>query len=169
MRDAAGNLYLIAMFEGTVQFDDGTSHASTVSSDIVIAKLGPDGAHQWSHAIPTSGASRSWVAAANADGRVAFAFDYGSATTVADQDFVSAGGRDGIVVMYDTDGTPQWLTTYASDLDETAASVLLEDNGDLITVYSYQSASLDIGLGPAPGPGDGLRHAALAVRYSTPD
>jgi hypothetical protein len=167
--DAAGNLYVIAMFEGTLQFDDGTSYESTVSDDIVIAKLAPDGAHEWSQAIATAGASRSWAVDANADGRVAFGFSYGSATTVAGQDFVSAGANDGILVVYDTDGAPQWVTTYSGPLDETGCAVLLEDNDDITAIFTYQSASIDIGLGPAPGPGNGMNYAALVVYYPAPE
>jgi len=122
--DAAGNVYVTGNSDG-----DGTG------SDIATIKYSNDGAQLWVDRYngTANGNDSAGTVLVGKNGDV-----YVSGTSVN-----TATGSDFTAIKYKADGTRQWVSLYgnAADVNETATSAALDQNGDFILTGSGTDAS----------------------------
>ncbi len=96
--DEAGNVLLTGSFSGAVNFGGGTLGA--IGSDAFALKLGPDGAHRWSHRHGDQSAQTGRGIAADSAGNVFVAGSFSGAADFGDITLTSAGNSDAFVAAY---------------------------------------------------------------------
>jgi hypothetical protein len=97
--DAAGNVLIAGMSDGSVDFGGGKLTAE--GDDLFVAKLDPDGNHVWSERYGGPGATlRPYSAAAGALGDLVVAGALGGAVDFGSGPLVSAGSTDAFVVRF---------------------------------------------------------------------
>lgn len=122
--DAAGNVIVVAFFNGTANFG-GSDLVSAGSTDIAISKYGPDGAHLWSQRRGGTGDDYPRGVDVDASGNIYVAGYFTGTTNLGDGALASAGGQDGFLASYGSTGSPRWTRRYgASGTDRLEAVVV---------------------------------------------
>lgn len=127
-RDSAGNVYVTGYTSGAL---DGNVNSG--GNDFFVANYDSAGNKVWTRQLGTAGNDRAAGIAADASGNlVVVGFTDGGLDGNA-----SAGGVDGFIVRYDTDGIKQWARQLGTVADDYVTSVALDANGaTAITGYT---------------------------------
>lgn len=131
--DSGGNVYIAGYTGGSL---DGQPHVGGV--DAFVTKYDTDGNKQWTRTIGTRGLDQAMGVAVDAQGNVYTAgFTLGAIAGPVDM-----GGRDAFLAKYDADGNNQWIQPISSTDDDTATSVAVDRNGNIV-VAGYTFGNLD--------------------------
>ena len=134
--DAAGNIYVVGDFGGTMKFGS-TAPLIASGTDIFVAKLDPAGKPIWAKQLGAGGIHRAYSIARDASGNLVLA---GTADTATDY----GGGADlaaGIfVVKLDPAGAHVWSKTYggATNILGGNASAAVDAKGDVLLAASFE-------------------------------
>jgi len=138
--DAAGNVYVVCWFEGTINFaaDWGGTDAKTSAGagDISITKINADGSYGWTKRFGGTGEEGAAVYADSAgnlyltgsfENTVNFAQDWGGS------DFrTSKGGRDGFLIKINADGSYGWVKHFGGvEWGDGGIGITMDDAGNL--------------------------------------
>jgi hypothetical protein len=155
--DAAGNVYMAGMFQGTGDFDPGTGTrmlSSAGAEDIFLAKYTSAGALVWGHALGGTGTDEAMALAIDAGGNVYLGgffsgtvdFDPGVST----RSLVSAGGGDIALAKFDASGHLQWADAMGGpQLDLINIGEVVVDQQGSVTISGQMRATVDLDPGPA--------------------
>jgi len=160
--DAAGNIYLAGMFNGTVDFGTGPL-VSAGSTDLFVVKLDSNGNTIWSQRYGgLSGESPDAIGVSSSGaiviaGRYTNALDFGLGPLPT-----SVSTLRTFVLSLDASGAPVWSRGF--DVAEAMAphTLSLDTSGDVVVV-GYSKGWVNFGSGPVT-PGAGLD--GFAVRLS---
>jgi hypothetical protein len=155
--DAAGNLYFVGSYSGTVDLDPGQGTFTLPDSGGLsgyVCKLSTDGDLSWGKGIYGSGNAVPRSIAVHDDAvyvtgyfTQAMDFDPGPGT----DNLFSAGLEDAFVLKWDTGGVHQWAYGFGDAEDDKGNSVHVDPSGALYCAGSYrQQPDMD------PGPGTHL-------------
>jgi hypothetical protein len=137
--DAAGNIYVTGYYFGTVDFGGGalTSNAW----DAMVAKYTPSGAHVWSKRMGGSSYDMGQAIAVDAQGNVIVGGQFASTADFGGGPLTSAGGYDGFVVKYDTNGVHQWSRRMGGAALDTVTGMGVDANGNVTAVGYFAGTS----------------------------
>jgi chitodextrinase len=146
--DTSGNVLVIGIFQGTVDFGGG-SLISAGGSDIFLAKYSSSGAHLWSKRFGGTGNDMGFgiAVAGNGDVAVTGSFgNFGSAVDFGGGPLTSAGGPDIFVAKYSTDGVHLWSRGMGGTGQDVGQSVGVDGGGNVV-VTGYFQGTVNFGSG----------------------
>jgi hypothetical protein len=158
--DAAGNVYVVGGFTGTIDFDPGPGIATAgpaVGSDIWFAKYSPTGQLIWARALIGGDNDFGNDIGLDNSGNIYITGYFG--TTTAPLDFDPGFGnapptvQHGLfVARYNNNGNFIWVKTIGAPFVETrATSIAVDGFGNSYiagTIISTQTRSIDFGMNP---------------------
>ena len=152
--DGSGNIYVAGVSYGAWQGDGGVNplHGYTGTWDIVVLKLGDNGAYQWHTFYGSSGYDGGAWIAVDEGGRIYVAGASegswqgdGGANPLHDY----SGDRDIAVLKLNSSGQYQWHTFYGSSAYERATGIALDGNRNVyVTAESEATWQGDGGASP---------------------
>ncbi|MDR2254251.1 MAG: hypothetical protein LBD97_10445 [Bifidobacteriaceae bacterium] len=144
-----------AVAAGRTSSTDGIFAPSRGGDSALLARFDGDGNLIWSTALGGTDASEFFAVGAAVDGGIVAV----GQTSSVDGDFdPSAGGYDGLVARFDTDGNLLWSKTVGGAGDDSFFAMVTTADGGVIAAGATASADGD--LPPSQGGGD-----ALLVRF----
>ncbi|MEN7548783.1 SBBP repeat-containing protein [Rapidithrix thailandica] len=153
--DPEGNVYTTGYFQGTVDFDPGTSthHLNANGSiDVFIQKLDGDGNFVWAKSMGGSSNDSGFSIAVDAEGNV-YTTGYFSGTVDFDpgggSSSLSANGYGDIFVQkLDGDGNFVWARSMGGSSDDRGYSIAVDPEGNVYTTGYFQgTVDFDPGTG----------------------
>lgn len=150
--DAAGNVAVLGIVSGSIDFGGGTL-SSTGSPDMFVAKLDPAGNHLWSKVYPSNGTQPSATAIAFDDaGNVYFTGSILSGTNFEGGSLSPQGGGDVFLVKLDPMGNFVWAQSFGDGEPQGAAALAVTPGGGpVITGHFYGSINFGGNLLTATG------------------
>jgi hypothetical protein len=153
--DAAGNVYTVGYFQGTVDFDPGAGvHNLTAVGpyDVFISKLDASGAFVWAKQMGGAAGSIGTSIALDAAGNIyttGYFFGVGDFDPGAGvHNLTSAGNNDIFVSKLDASGNFVWAKNIGGTGDERAYSIAVDMAGNVYTTGYFKSTSdFDPGAG----------------------
>ena len=142
--DGEGNVYLMGVFSGDVDFDPSASEwmlqSLNRSLDIVLASFTPQGALRWALNVGGALFDQGLGLAVDSDGHSVVA---GHFTSVVDFDpgsdvaeMTSAGPRDGFMARYSGDGEYEWAMQFGTGFAE-GTDVAIDDQGAIMLIGNF--------------------------------
>ncbi|WP_052374974.1 hypothetical protein [Chondromyces apiculatus] len=151
--DAAGNVYLVGDFAGTIDLGGGTlTSALATTTDVFVAKFSPSGAHLWSRRLGSAGSDHAYDVAIAPGGQVVIAGSFVSTVDLGNgQMLTSTGGLDGFVATLNAaTGDAMWGSSFGGPgADDEGLGVALDAQGNLTVVgtaaasFSFAGTQLD--------------------------
>jgi len=160
--DAAGNVYVVGAYVGTVDFDPGPDvdqHTAVGGSDIFLLRLGPDGSHGWSCSLggTLNDFGRGVAVATEGDlvvvGQFSQTVDFDPGA--GEDPRTSNGYFDAFVQRLHPDGSYAWTNTVGGTGNDAAYAVAVGPTGQIYVAGNFQR-TVDFD----PGPGQDL-HTSL--------
>ena len=133
--DNTGNIYIAGNFSHTIDFGNGTEITSkNNSTDIFIAKFDHDGNHTWTKTIGGNYAdTASSLAIDNSSNTFVTGIFRGEVDFGNGTDIPSYPNSDSIfITKINSNGTHLWTKVIGGNSIESASSIALTDNGDII-------------------------------------
>ncbi len=143
--DGSGNVVVVGVFQGSVDFGGGTL-TSAGGSDIYMAKYSAAGAHLWSKRLGGTGEELVRAVALDASGNVFIAGNFSGQTDLGGGPLSSAGMGDMFIAKYSPTSTYQWAKRFG-DWSEDAAESLAIDRGGNVVVTGFFKGVVDFGGG----------------------
>jgi hypothetical protein len=140
--DASGNVYVTGYFFGTASF--GGSALTSNAWDIVLAKYTANGAHVWSKRLGGASYDMGQALAVDGGGNVLVGGQFAGTANFGGTDLTSAGGYDGFLAKYDTNGVHQWSKRIGGASLDTVTGVGV-DSGGSVTAVGYFAGTANFG------------------------
>jgi hypothetical protein len=137
--DASGNVYVTGYFFGTVDFGGGPLVGN--SYDIVLAKYSPTGAHLWSKNIGGSSSDMGQAIAVDSGGNVLVGGQFAATVDFGGGPLTSAGGYDGFLAKYNTNGGHVWSRRVGGASVDTVTGLGVDSTGNPTLVGYFQGPS----------------------------
>jgi hypothetical protein len=143
---ADGGVAIAGYYRDPVDFG-GAPLADGGSNNLFVARLDADGEHLWSDSLYGNDEVVGHGVASSPGGAVAVVGRFrGSMQGGPQGPVASAGGRDGLVAVFASDGSPRWLTAYGDDQEQILRAVDIDAAGNL-WVAGYFEGRIDMGDG----------------------
>ncbi len=142
--DATGNIVMTGVFQSTVDFGGGPYVSVSGTSDIILLKLSPMGAHIWSKPFGATGGDDGSAVTIDSEGNIVlvghfrFNVDFGGGV------LTSAGLDDVFAAKYTPDGTHMWSQRWGDTNDQAMRSVTTDAAGN---VYFSGAFTGDVDFG----------------------
>lgn len=163
--DSAGNVLIMGVFGGTVDFGGGLLTSAT-SYDLFMAKYKPDGTHLWSKRYTGTDYQYFSCVKVDASGDVYVSGVIQGSTDLGGGVLTSAGIDDGVLAKYrGTDGGHVWSKRWGGVSGDGFGGIALDSNGNLFAVGRFYQ-TVDFGGGGLTSAG--FNDIALA-KYKTAD
>jgi fibronectin type 3 domain-containing protein len=140
--DTSGNVYVAGYYYGTVNF--GGTTLTSAAYDIVLAKYTANGAHVWSKRIGGAGYDMAQALDVDGSGNVLIAGQFSGATDFGGGALTSAGGYDGFVAKYTTNGAYVWSKRMGGASLDTVTGLGVDALGNP-TVVGYFAGTANFG------------------------
>jgi hypothetical protein len=137
--DSSGNVYVTGYFFGTVGF--GGSPLIADAYDIVLAKYTSGGAHLWSKRIGGASYDMGQVIAVDAGKNVLVGGQFAATVDFGGGPLTSAGGYDGFLAKYDTDGNHVWSKRVGGAALDTVTGLGVDSVGNPTAVGYFAGTS----------------------------
>lgn len=145
--DAAGNVYLSAVYSaGVVDFGCGPL-APAGDYDALVAKLDPTGKCVWSKRLGDAGFQQASAIAADMLGNVVIVGILGGTTDFGGGPLTSNGGQDVFVAKLDPSGNHLWSKHFGDALDQFGMNLAVAPDGE-IALSGWFAGTLDFGGSP---------------------
>ncbi|WP_437727001.1 hypothetical protein [Sorangium sp. So ce861] len=129
----------------TLDFGGGPL-ASTGSADIMLAKFGPDGTHQWSKRFGDASSQSGNGVVIDASGAIYLAGTVSGAIDLGNGPIMAAGDSDALLAKFDPEGNLMWAKLFGDAEMQRATSIALTSAGQVVVGGSYNGA-IDLGGG----------------------
>jgi hypothetical protein len=150
--DASGNVALTGSFRGTADFGGGPLNSAGGSSDIFLARFGPDGTHLWSKRFGDTDSDVGTSVAFDGAGNVLLTGHFQLAADFGGGPLTSAGSSDIVVAKFSPSGNHLWSKQFG-DLDLQEAWAIGVDGMDSVVVCGNFGGTVDFGGGPLTSQG----------------
>jgi len=128
--DPSGNVYVTGYFQGTINIG-GADLTSAGSYDILLAKYGANGVHQWSQRFGGPNDDRPLDIAVDNSGNVAITGTFVNLADFGGGSLVGLG-VDIFVAKYDTDGLHQWSQRFGGNSTDSGNSIAFDASGNVL-------------------------------------
>ncbi|UCG51024.1 MAG: T9SS type A sorting domain-containing protein [Candidatus Latescibacterota bacterium] len=151
--DGTEKVIITGAFWGTVDFGGGPL-SSGGSTDIFVAKFGPNGTHIWSQSFGSTDDQWTTGVAVDDSGNVVIAGSFRNIVDFGGGLLVSAGLLDIFVAKFDRNGNHTWSQRYGDTNDQYIHAVAVEEFlGDVVITGEFEGA-VDFGGDPLPSAGN---------------
>ena len=160
--DAAGNVYVVGNFEGTVDFGMGPLTSPGVGmgneNNVYVAKYSPLGEPVWARHFGDSSNQLSARLVADAAGNTVIIIRTRGTMNFGGTDLTTAGDSDIIVAKLDPDGNHVWSRILGGRYLERGERLAIDSNGDVVFVGKFTTQVTVTGFGTLNSEGvtDGL-------------
>jgi hypothetical protein len=158
--DASGNIYVTGYYFGSVSF--GGALLISNSWDVVLMKYGPSGNHLWSKRFGGAGYDMGQALSVDGSGNVLIGGQFSGTSNFGGQDLTSAGGYDGFLAKYDTNGLHQWSKRMGGAGLDTVTGMGVDSTGN-VTAVGYFAGTSNFGGANLTSAGN---NDVFVVRYS---
>lgn len=148
--DTNGNVFISGYFtSSTLLFNNGKSITNSGGEDAFLAKYNNSGICQWAEKISGTGNDRSFRISTDAYGNVFIIGWFGSPTLTFNngKSLSHSGSWDAYLAKYNSLGTCQWVEKIAGTGDDLAYRILVDYNGNIMVLGSYNSSNLILNNG----------------------
>lgn len=129
--DAAGNLYAVGRFSGTLDFNGGQLIAA--NNDVFVVKLGPAGNHIWSRRYGDSEEQSADGVTVDSDGNVIVVGYFEGVMQVGNTMLTTNGGKDAFVLKLSPEGEKIWAKGFGDEgVSQSAQDVATDAEGNII-------------------------------------
>ena len=120
--------------------------SSTSYSDGMIIKYNANNEVEWASKVGgTVNDCLYGVTATSDGGYVAVGYFASGVITVGGYKLTNAGGKDGMIIKYSSNGTVEWASSVGGTTDETFNGVTATSDGDYVVVGDFYSQSITVG------------------------
>lgn len=163
--DAAGNVYVIGSFYGTVTFD-GTLLTSLGSQDVFIAKINSSGTYQWAVQAGSLDDDFGFGVAVDSSGSVYVTGSFSDSAAFGSMVLTSNGSRDLFVAKLTSAGNWQWAvgaggTNSTAFYGDTGTALAVDDAGSVYVTGNYFGPEATFGSTTLLTAGSGIFIAKL--------
>jgi enterochelin esterase-like enzyme len=130
--DGAGGAYLAGYTSGALD-----AETSAGDKDAMVSRVDADGRLVWAHQFGSAGEDKAFAASLAPDGGVYVAGTAGSAMPGAD----SAGGYDAWIAKYSADGSREWLQQFGTESSDQVSALLTTPEGVVAAGFTGGSLS----------------------------
>ncbi|MBD2075897.1 DUF4347 domain-containing protein [Phormidium sp. FACHB-592] len=142
--DGSGNVYTTGGFQGTVDFDPGTSSfrlASVGDNDIFVSKLDSNGNFVWAKSLGGGGEDPTSSISVDGSGNVyttgGFQGSLDFDPSMGTFDLTSAGDNDIFVSKLDSNGNFVWARRMGGSSSDYASSISVDGSGNVYTTGGF--------------------------------
>ena len=150
--DGSGNVIVVGLFSGSVDFGGGSLTAAGSSGIIVVKYSGSDGSHLWSQNWGGTGSDAASTVTVDGSGNIIVAGSFEGTVSLGGGALVSNGSTDIFVAKYLSDGSHQWSRSFGNTNGDEALAVAVDSSGDVLLVGNFTDL-VDFGGGPLFGAG----------------
>ncbi len=143
--DSSGDVLVAGFFKGTVDLG-GTPLLSVDEEDVLVAKLGSDGQHLWSHRFGGPGHQFAHDIAVDPAGNAIVIGHFDGTLAFGSEQLVSAGRQDIFIAKLDPTGTVQWQRQFGSTDHDVGWRVAVDGIGGIYAAGSFETV-VDFGGG----------------------
>lgn len=143
--DTSGNVVVVGLMEGTVNFGGG-NRTSGGGSDAFVAKFASNGTHVWSQRFGDASSQSATAVACDASGNVVVAGYFSGNVNFGGGTLTSAGSRDVFVAKFDPAGNHLWSQRFG-DASLQSATAIAADAAGNVTVTGDFEGTVDFGGG----------------------
>jgi hypothetical protein len=130
--DASGGVAITGDLSGTADFGGGTLTSAGLS-DVFLAKLDANGAHQWSKRFGDASVQSGQAVAVDAAGNVVIAGYFQGSVTFGTTALTTSGGADIFVAKFDMNGAHVWSKKFGSATDDQLGlAVAVDPTGNVL-------------------------------------
>lgn len=151
--DVSGNMIVAGYFEGAIDLGGGPLTCVS-SSDVFVAKFGPDGTHLWSKSFGPIGLQAHHAVAVDDAGNVIIAGKLNGSVDFGGGALVAAGEGDAYIAKFSPDGAHVWSRRFGDSSQQYVQAVDVDDAGQVI-IAGTMWGTIDFGGGPLTSAGDG--------------
>jgi hypothetical protein len=152
--DGSGNVLLVGVFYGTIDFGGGVL-TSAGAGDIFVAKLDPDGNHVWSKRFGDVGNETGYAIAADGMGNVFLTGTTDGAIDFGGGSLAGGGGGDIFVTKLDPAGGHLWSKRFGDAADQVGYALAVDGAGSVsLSGMLYGAADFGGGLRTSAGGSD---------------
>ena len=137
--DASGNVYTIGYFDGTTDFDPGSTISNLTTAgydDIFVSKLDASGNYVWAKKFGSTGFDDGQSITVDASG-VYITGTFTGTVNFGTGNLTSAGNNDIFVVKLTTTGTTSWAKRIGGTLIDNATSLKLDGSANVIITGTF--------------------------------
>jgi hypothetical protein len=150
--DAAGNLYVTGLFNGTVDMDPGPGTALLTSAgeaDIFVLKFAPDGTLLWARGYGGPGPDIGYGVAVDPQGNALVTGGFQQTVTFGSggPSLSSQGDYDVFVLKLDPQGNVLWVRGFGGSAFDVAFSMAADAQGNAV-LAGYITGTVDMDPGP---------------------
>lgn len=151
--DSNEYIVLTGLFMGSVSFGGGT-RTSAGSYDVFLAKLDPDGIHEFSKRYGNSTAQAGYSVTTDADDNVILVGNFYGEIDLGGDNLISSGFNDVFVAKFDQEAEHLWSKRFGDSNDQLGTSVTTDASSNLI-IGGWYNGSIDFGGGNLTSTGVG--------------
>ena len=139
--------YIVGGYFQSSSFTVGNYTLTNAGSyDGMIIKYSSSGSVEWATSIGGSSSDQiSSVAGTSDGGYIVGGYFQSSSFTVGNYILTNAGGSDGMIIKYSSNGSVEWATSIGGSNTDQITSVAGTSDGDCIVGGYFQSSSLTVG------------------------
>jgi hypothetical protein len=145
--DRSGDIYLLGLFSGAVDFGGGTLKSSG-ATDLALVKISSFGKVRWAIKIGDTSGDFPGQVAVDPAGNVYVVGALGGTTTIENIKLTSAGGQDGFLASFTRAGELRWARSFGGVGDDYANGVSADTDGNVYVTGSF-AMEANVG-GPTP-------------------
>ena len=149
--DAAGNVILVGVLNGSIDFGGGVL-SSAGGGDAFVAKLDASGNHLWSRVFGGVSDEIAYAVAVAPSGNIAITGALYGSVDFGGGVLTSSGSSDVFVTMLDPTGLHLWSRRYGDAADQAGHGVALDASGNAAITGSF-GGLVDFGGGPLTSAG----------------
>jgi hypothetical protein len=138
--DGFGNTYVTGSFQGTAYFGNIQVN-SAGSSDIFLAKYNPNYDLIWVRTLKSTNSSGSKEIAVDLAGNVYMTGTFIGITSFGNISLTEAGGIDGFITKFDTDGNAVWAKQISSGGYDAGYSIKLDASGSPYVTGAFSNTA----------------------------
>jgi hypothetical protein len=142
--DAAGGVVITGYFSSTVNFGGDDLTTNIPSTDIYLAKFGPNGAHQWSQGFGSIPTDVGYDVAFDSGGNIVLTGTFSDTVSFGGADLISVGSWEGYLAKFDGSGGHIWSKRYGGTEQDWSFALGL-DGADNIVVTGFFEGTANFG------------------------
>jgi hypothetical protein len=151
--DAAGNVYVVGGFGGTLEVG-GETLTSAGRSDVMVASYSSTGALRWSRRYGGAEDDLANRVVTDAGGNVYLLGEFSTNINFGGGALTSAGSRDVFVASLSSQGALRWARRGGSPAEDLPGGLGVAPDGSVV-IGGFYNGTADYGGGPMPTAGDG--------------
>ena len=151
--DAAGNVYVVGGFGGTLEVG-GDTLTSAGRSDVVVASYSSSGTLRWSRRYGGAEDDLASRVVTDAGGNVYVLGEFSTRIDFGGGALVSAGSRDVFLASFSNQGALRWARRGGSPAEDFPGGLGVAPDGSVV-IGGFYNGIADYGGGPMPTAGDG--------------